>query len=64
MTWREALRRIRIIRAVELLADGDMQVTEAALAVGYSSLSGFNAAFRDLMDMNPSDYRASLTQKP
>jgi AraC-like DNA-binding protein len=64
MTWREALRRIRIIRAVELLADGDMQVTEAALAVGYNSLSGFNAAFRDLMDMNPSDYRASLTQKP
>jgi AraC-like DNA-binding protein len=62
MTWREALRRIRIIRAVELLAGGNMQVTEAALAVGYNSLSGFNTAFRELMDMTPSDYRARITR--
>jgi transcriptional regulator GlxA family with amidase domain len=48
MTWSEALRRIRIIRAVEALAGTEAPVTEIALEVGYSSISAFNAAFRDL----------------
>lgn len=60
MTWREALRRVRLTRAVELLAVGDTSVTEVALAVGYNSISAFNAAFRDLMGSSPSDYRASF----
>lgn len=60
MTWREALRRIRITRAVEALALGEDSVTQVALAVGYSSISAFNAAFRDLMGVSPSAYRASL----
>ena len=60
MTWREALRRIRITRAVELLATGDTPVTVVALGVGYNSISAFNAAFRDLMGSSPSDYRASF----
>ena len=60
MTWREALRRIRLTRAVELLALGDTPVTDIALAVGYNSISAFNAAFRDLIGSSPSDYRASF----
>jgi transcriptional regulator GlxA family with amidase domain len=60
MTWREALRRIRIIRAVEALAGSDASVTEIALAVGYNSLSAFNAAFRDLTGRSPSEYRATF----
>lgn len=62
MTWREVLRRVRIIRAVEALATSDASVTEVALSVGYQSLSGFNAAFRDLTNMNPTEYRASFKQ--
>ncbi|HVZ30123.1 MAG TPA: AraC family transcriptional regulator [Asticcacaulis sp.] len=60
MTWRQALRRIRLMRAVEALATSDAPVTDIALAVGYNSLSAFNAAFRDLVGMNPTEYRRSL----
>lgn len=60
MTWRETLRRVRIIRATELLALSQMSVTEVAFAVGYASLSGFSAAFQDIVERTPSDYRKSL----
>lgn len=61
MTWREVLRQIRIMNAVEALATTDAQVTEIAMSVGYGSLSGFNAAFRQQMQMSPTEYRASFT---
>lgn len=60
MTWRDALRRIRMIRAVEALASSDASVTDIAMAVGYNSLSSFNAAFRDLTGTSPSQYRATF----
>lgn len=60
MTWRQALRRIRIIRAVEALAESNAPITEIALAVGYNSLSAFNGAFRDLTGKSPSEYRATF----
>ncbi len=60
MTWREILRRIRLIRAVEALAGSNAPVTEIALEVGYTSLSAFNAAFRDLTGKSPSEYRATF----
>jgi len=60
MTWREVLRRIRIIRAVEALASSDASITEIALMVGYNSLSAFNAAFRELTGKSPSEYRATF----
>jgi AraC-like DNA-binding protein len=61
MTWSQTLARIRIIRAIEHLAMSDAPVTEIALSVGYNSLSGFNAAFRDLTDMTPTQYRTSFS---
>ena len=60
MSWREALRRIRMIRAVELLAGSDARITEIALSVGYDSLSAFNAAIRDLTGKSPTGYRATF----
>lgn len=60
MTWSQTLTRIRIIRAIERLAMSESSITEIALSVGYNSLSGFNAAFRDLTDMTPTQYRASF----
>ena len=60
MTWRETLRRIRIMRAVELLAGGETPVTDIAFATGYGSISAFNAAFRDLIGSSPTKYRASF----
>jgi AraC-like DNA-binding protein len=60
MTWRAVLRRMRVLRAIEELAAGDTPVTKIAFTVGYSSLSAFNAAFRDLTGRTPTDYRASF----
>lgn len=61
MTWRAALRRLRVLRAIELLAGSDRPVTLIALDVGYSSLSAFNAAFRDLIGQTPTQYRIGFT---
>jgi AraC-like DNA-binding protein len=60
MTWRAVLRRMRVLRAIEELAAGPDSVTTIAHAVGYTSLSAFNAAFRDLTGRTPTEYRASF----
>jgi transcriptional regulator GlxA family with amidase domain len=48
------LRRIRLERAMGLLAQKKMNVTEAALEVGYSSLSHFAKAFTAHYGIKPS----------
>jgi len=60
MTWRAVLRRMRILRAIEELAAGDTPVTKIAFTVGYTSLSAFNAAFRQLTGRSPTAYRSSF----
>jgi len=60
MTWRAVLRRMRVLRAVEHLAANDDSVTTIAHRVGYTSLSAFNAAFRDLTGQTPTQYRATF----
>jgi AraC-like DNA-binding protein len=60
MTWRAVLRRLRVLRAIEELATSEHSVTTVAHSVGYTSLSAFNAAFRDLTGRTPSQYRASF----
>jgi len=60
MTWRQTLRQMRMIRAIEALAGSDAPITEVALNVGYTSLSAFNAAFREFTGETPSAYRASF----
>jgi len=59
-TWTAVLRRMRVLRAVERLAADDDSVTAIAHAVGYTSLSAFNAAFRDLTGRTPTQYRATF----
>jgi AraC-like DNA-binding protein len=60
MTWRQALCHIRMMRAVEALAGTDLPVTEIAFLVGYNSISAFNAAFRGLLGVSPTQYRDSF----
>jgi len=50
------LRTKRIDRAAELLKTGKANVTEAAMSVGYSSLSAFNKAFVEQMGCCPGLY--------
>jgi AraC-like DNA-binding protein len=60
MTWRAVRRRMRVLRAIEELAAGDIPVTKLAFKVGYTSLSAFNAAFQELTGRTPTEYRASF----
>jgi AraC-like DNA-binding protein len=56
MTWRQVQRKMRMIRAMELLAE-DTRVTEVSLAVGYSSQSAFNTAFKAFSGQSPTAFR-------
>ncbi len=50
------LRDLRMHHARMLLNNGNMNVTEAAISVGYSNLSHFSNAFRDKFGLLPSQY--------
>jgi AraC-like DNA-binding protein len=51
---------MRVLQAIEELANGEDCVTTIAHTVGYTSLSAFNAAFRDLTGRTPTRYRATF----
>jgi AraC-like DNA-binding protein len=55
-TITQHLRQLRMERAAELLKSGDCNVTEAALEVGYNSLSHFSAAFHETFGCCPGLY--------
>jgi AraC-like DNA-binding protein len=54
------LRRVRIDHAAKLLASGQCNVSEAALEVGYRSLSHFSRAFSEEKGVTPSKWVAHL----
>lgn len=60
MTIPQYLRQVRMERAAELLKSGRANVTEAALAVGYSSLSHFSQAFCETIGCCPGLYPLGL----
>ncbi len=60
LTWSAVLRRMRVLRAIEQLATNQGAITTIAHAVGYTSLSAFNVAFRDLTGRTPTQYRRTF----
>ena len=56
LTIQQYIRQIRMERAAELLRSGKCNVTEAALEVGYSSLSHFSATFHQTFGCCPGLY--------
>lgn len=53
LTIQQFLRQARLERAAELLRAGSHNVTEAAMEVGYNSLSHFTVAFREAFGCCP-----------
>ncbi len=51
------LQRRRVERAMELLRESDLPVTEVCLAVGFRSLGTFSRTFRAVVGESPSAYR-------
>jgi len=58
ISWLKYLQGYRIHRAAALLHDGAHNVTDAALSVGFDSLSHFNVTFRSFMGTSPKNYLA------
>jgi AraC-like DNA-binding protein len=59
MTIPQYIRQLRLERAAELLRSGKFNVTEAAMEVGYSSLSHFSQAFHERFGCCPGLYPVS-----
>ena len=57
------LRQLRLERAAELLKTGNYNVTEAAIEVGYNSLSHFSHAFHQAYGCCPGLYPMQLLDK-
>jgi AraC-like DNA-binding protein len=55
-TMQQFIREVRMERAAELLRAGKCNVTEAALEVGYNSLSHFSSTFRETFGCCPGLY--------
>jgi AraC-like DNA-binding protein len=56
VSWVKFLQGYRIHRAAALLNEGNHNVTEAAMAVGFDSLSHFNVTFRSFTGASPKNY--------
>lgn len=56
MSWVKYLQGYRIHRAAALLSQPGSNVTEAAFAVGFESLSHFNSVFRSFLGVSPTVY--------
>lgn len=56
MTWVKYLQLYRIHRAAVLMSDKHCNVTEAAFAVGFESLSHFNTVFHECMGVSAKEW--------
>jgi AraC-like DNA-binding protein len=63
VSWLTFLQGYRIHRAAALMNDGSHNVTEAAMAVGFDSLSHFNVTFRSFMGTSPKNYTGAKRPK-
>ncbi|UQZ35280.1 hypothetical protein C2I18_18190 [Paenibacillus sp. PK3_47] len=59
----EYLRDVRLDKARRLLADTEYKVVEVTAMVGYESYKSFTRAFREVMGMQPTEYRQMMRHK-
>jgi AraC-like DNA-binding protein len=63
MTITHYLRKLRIERAAMLMARGSHNASEAAMEVGYQSMSHFSVAFKQVQGWTPSEWARRLKAK-
>lgn len=57
------LRNVRLSKAAEILASGEVTMSDVATAVGFENQGAFSSAFKDLFGMSPTQYK-QLQRKP
>jgi AraC-like DNA-binding protein/quercetin dioxygenase-like cupin family protein len=63
MPWSRYLQCYRVHMAAAMLNSSNESITETALAVGFESLSHFNATFRSIMGVSPGVYAKRIAGK-
>lgn len=56
----EYLLRVRIARAIEMMRNPSISVTDIAFAVGFSDSNYFARQFKQIMSMSPTEYRRTF----
>lgn len=57
ITFIQYLKMLRIIRAMELIKDKDLNMTEIAYEIGYSNISAFSNNFYQMTNMRPTQFK-------
>jgi len=57
ITFIQYVKMLRIIRAMELIKDTDLNMTEIAYEIGYSNISAFSNNFHQLTNMRPTEFK-------
>jgi len=56
ISFLQYLKLIRIVKAIEMILQGDLSTTEIAYLTGYNSVAAFSKAFYQLTNIRPSDF--------
>lgn len=57
MSYITYINKIRTNAAQQLLLDPNLSITEVAMSVGFSSITSFNRAFKEIKHCTPSEYK-------
>ena len=57
VSFLQYIKMLRIIRAMELLRKNELNISEVAYLVGYSSIAAFSNTFQQLVNMRPSEFK-------
>ena len=52
--------QVRMTRAVQLIKEGNLNISEIAFAVGYQELSNFSRTFKKYYNLSPRDYEKKM----
>ena len=63
LSFGEYIRKLRIEKAIDLLSNPDLTLSEIAYLTGFSDQSHFTRIFKAQMGKNPSDFRRNLRKK-
>ena len=56
MTFPEYIRRMRVMRVIDIVCDGSTGVLDAAMEAGFTSISGFYKSFSAITGTTPSEF--------
>ena len=62
INFRDYINSLRLNMAKNLLATGDLSITEVASKCGFSTIRTFNRAFRKLYGVSPTEFRNTKRQ--